>query len=146
MLNCSADTISLKGTCDTLHSLSCNKWYQKLVLVEKWNLYLGNMLFFIFMMLIVPALTIRQESDTLGFNELYKDFKYGRRHRPINRKICKYHIRVVSFQHCPRKGICQIFNMRQRVQTCSTWTKTKYFDIAGYLVLKYVVQKGKKVL
>lgn len=101
---------------------------------------------FYFMMLIVPALTIRQEDDTLSFNEVYKDFKYGRRHRPINRKICKYHIRVVSFQHCPRKGICQIFNMRQRVQTCSTWTKTKYFDIAGYLVLKYVVQKGKKVL
>ena len=101
---------------------------------------------FYFMMLIVPALTIRQEDDTLSFNEVYKDFKYGRRHRPINRKICKYHIRVVSFQHCPRKGICQIFNMRQRVQTCSTWTKTKYFDIAGYLVLKYLVQKGKKVL
>lgn len=101
---------------------------------------------FYFMMLIVPALTIRQEDDTLSINEVYKDFKYGRRHRPINRKICKYHIRVVSFQHCPRKGICQIFNMRQRVQTCSTWTKTKYFDIAGYLVLKYVVQKGKKVL
>ena len=101
---------------------------------------------FYFMMLIVPALTIRQEDDTLSFNEVYKDFKYGRRHRPINRKICKSHIRVVSFQHCPRKGICQIFNMRQRVQTCSTWTKTKYFDIAGYLVLKYVVQKGKKVL
>ena len=101
---------------------------------------------FYFMMLIVPALTIRQEDDTLSINEVYKDFKYGRRHRPINWKICKYHIRVVSFQHCPRKGICQIFNMRQRVQTCSTWTKTKYFDIAGYLVLKYVVQKGKKVL
>ena len=101
---------------------------------------------FYFMMLIVPALTIRQEDDTLSINEVYKDFKYGRRHRPINRKICKYHIKVVSFQHCPRKGICQIFNMRQRVQTCSTWTKTKYFDIAGYLVLKYVVQKGKKVL
>lgn len=101
---------------------------------------------FYFIMLIVPALTIRQEDDTLSINEVYKDFKYRRRHRPINRKICKYHIRVVSFQHCPRKGICQIFNMRQRVQTCSTWTKTKYFDIAGYLVLKYVVQKGKKVL
>ena len=101
---------------------------------------------FYFMMLIVPALTIRQEDDTLSINEVYKDFKYGRRHRPINRKICKYHIRVVSFQHCPRKGICQIFNMRQRVQTCSTWTKTKYFDIADYLVLKYLVQKGKKVL
>ena len=72
------------------------------------------------MMLIVTTLTNRKEDDALGFNEVYEDFKDGRRHRPINKKICKYHIRVVSFRYCPRKGVCQNFNIPQRVKTCST--------------------------
>ena len=90
------------------------------------------MMTFIFMMLIISAIFVCQEDDDLSFNEVYIGLKGTSRKtggggggftwgwRSINRKICKYHITVSPFQYCSRRNVCRVFNISQKVKTCTT--------------------------
>ena len=98
-----------------------------MVLVQKWKLNLENMLTFIFMVLIVTALTVHSADDNFSFNEVYKDFKdsgrmsgiYIKKLRPINTMVCKYHIKVIPVRYCARTNTCQILHIRKRFRTCT---------------------------